>query len=178
MRLDNPYSDFSFSVNNAFSFSVIPTGKYLRWHMSQTSLITCSTADQHIRYYSANNVLCWTVLFTLLKKYKSWTVLKGGVVTCRACSRSSRVCDAEMQIRALESSNGVAGNATVTTATCRYIQEYTSFPEKSWLQVQCGCRLWFRGGLTGPKMPEWWINCHQGASATHIDWQVSNTYAA
>jgi hypothetical protein len=30
VRLDNPYSDFSFSVNNAFSFSVIPTGKYLR----------------------------------------------------------------------------------------------------------------------------------------------------
>jgi len=34
------------------------------------------------------------------------------------------VCAAEMQILALDSSNGVAGNATVTTASC---SKYTDF---------------------------------------------------
>lgn len=37
--------------------------------------------------------------------------------TFRACSRSSRVCAADIQTRVLASSKGVAGNATTTTAT-------------------------------------------------------------
>jgi len=37
--------------------------------------------------------------------------------TCKALIRSSLEWEADMHIRALASSSGVAGNATVTTAT-------------------------------------------------------------
>lgn len=39
------------------------------------------------------------------------------VCTSKPFIRSSRECEAEMQIRALARRSGVAGNATVTTAT-------------------------------------------------------------
>ena len=41
--------------------------------------------------------------------------------TSNALRRSSLVWEADMQIRALANSRGVAGNATVTTATCKSI---------------------------------------------------------
>lgn len=47
------------------------------------------------------------------------------------------MCAAEMQIRALESSTGVAGNATETTATCSaQTEEFVKVEEEfltSWL---------------------------------------------
>lgn len=49
---------------------------------------------------------------------------QNAALAIKALLRSSLVCAAEMQILALDSSNGVAGNATVTTASCL---KYTDF---------------------------------------------------
>lgn len=50
---------------------------------------------------------------------KTHKKLKGkNKLTSKALTRSSLLWEAEIQMRALASNKGVAGNATVTTATC------------------------------------------------------------
>lgn len=74
--------------------------------------------------------------------------------TSNALRRSSLVWEADMQMRALAKSRGVAGNATVTTATCKSIfdlsnQRHTRTEMKKNMQLmkirnfECPYKIWW-----------------------------------
>lgn len=69
------------------------------------------SGDMIITFFAIENTLqqCCTKSIN-----HDWMKFK--IHTFKACVRSSLVWEADMHMRALASSNGVAGNATVTTA--------------------------------------------------------------
>lgn len=76
--------------------------------------ITNSADNLIVGCIDKNNVSSALLMSTRIK----WTIYAWKIqLTSRAFTRSSLVCEAEMQIRALARRRGVAGNATVTTAT-------------------------------------------------------------
>lgn len=107
------YCSFLFSSSWVLRGS---TGKYLMPTRSPTLLMTCNWSEN----VEVKAQQSWLIIYDtdgvfFFKKKKKQNVVS---FTSKALTRSSLEWEADMQIRALARRRGVAGKATVTTATC------------------------------------------------------------